>query len=413
MKKNSQEMLNPRNNKFSLKFKIILYLGLSAACMNNASALTEYRYTDTVPNSCRPVALNLPEANFTNPAAIYYQGIHSFTILERFRQILNAVPSGDSVYMSMFLFNDTETEKAIIKASTRGVYINLLVDSSREASSKQNEASFNVLRQIKKGNFLTVVNSLYDKKGNSGIDHNKFALFSKVETNAGILKYVIFQTSNNFTKPQCTYFQDNVILSNEGLYKAYRRAWQDIALHAKKNMDELRFQQYDDEEVHAYFFPKTNSGRFFGNDPVINILESIKNPSNAEIRIMMYAWNMGRKKIVQKLADLIEKGAHISILLDGGASSLAIRKELQTLSSKGAIIRIFNKAEGPIKKSIHSKYMLIEENENGKHHTLIATGSENYTTSALKQNNETLLLLKNSSLYQYYLNNFEKVKALK
>jgi len=48
----------------------------------------------------------------------------------------------------------------------------------------------------------------------------------------------------------------------------------------------------------------------------------------------------------------------------------------------------------------------------GTQSTLLVTGSHNFTTNALRSNNEAMLMLKNHHLFAAYQANYTKLKAL-
>lgn len=368
-----------------------------------------------VADKVSPIAITFPEINFTDPVEIYTHSQYSYTIINRFIDLLKAVPSGDTVYMSMYLFSHRDAIEAIKEADERGVVVNLLVDSSRNESIKSNKIAYEAFSGLKHGHYATVANDIaYGNDNSKGIDHNKFAIFSTIVTTVGAVHDVVFQTSNNFTNTQCSYFQDNVILVNAGLFESYKAVWIDIYNHAKSNMNGVDFREYDDAAVglHAYFFPKIRNGKYFGTDPVDDILDQVTNPEKDTIRLLMATWTPSRSNILEKLASLLNKGAHVEIITSAdGAKGMV--PALLNLMQKGAYVRLFEvPTNTKLKKNVHSKYLLINGYINHTKGSILATGSENYTSPALKANNETLLVFKDCSFFDAYVANFNTIKNL-
>lgn len=363
----------------------------------------------------KPVNIDFPEVNFTDPAKIFTHSEYSFTIIDRFVDLLKATPAKDTVYMSMFLFSHKGAINAIKEADERGVFINLLVDSSRPESIQQNLSAYEAFTSLKNARYTTVANDIpFGKDEAKGINHNKFAIFSSVLTQKGIVHHVVFQTSNNFTNTQCSYFQDNIILLDDALYQNYKDMWQDIYSRAKSGMASFGFREYDYPTIgmHAYFFPKIRNGNYFGNDPVEDILDQITEPEKATIRILMATWTPGRGSILDKLAWLHKKGAQVEIITSADGAKGMVPALLEQ-AQKGIYVRLFEvPTSGKLKKNVHSKYLLINGNINHVPTTMVVTGSENYTVPALKANNETMLSFKNSSFFEKYVDNFNSIKNL-
>src|SRR5690606_39302597 len=99
--------------------------------------------------------------------------------------------------------------------------------------------------------------------GNIAINHNKFALFSKIETSTGEEENVIFQTSHNFTVADSRKIQDAVVLEDQALYNAFKQYWEDIKIRAVVGMAFFDYREYIDETkgIYAYFLPKRKNNQ--------------------------------------------------------------------------------------------------------------------------------------------------------
>lgn len=392
---------------------IVLSCSCASACFSNDKSISQPKeQNQNSPAPLKPITITLPEINFTSPKNID-RGNYSFTIINRFIDLLNATPAKDSVFFSMFMFSYTPAIDAIKDADARGVKMFVLLDSSRSESISSCKEAYPAMRNLKNAVYRSVINNLGNGNSNA-INHNKFAIFSSiVSTNRGILKNVVFQTSNNFTQTQCSYFQDNIVLSDSALFNAYRETWWDIYTHAKATMEGYQYKEYsnDDASLKAYFFPKIKNGKYFAPDPVVQLLQQITSPSTAQIRILMATWTNGRSEIVESLNTLLKNGAKVKLILSEDAAK-SLSDNLNTLKTNGAEVRVFDYVSGSFKKSVHSKYLLIDGQVNGQQAEIVATGSENYTGAALKTNNETLLQFNDADIFLHYISNFEQINSL-
>lgn len=366
----------------------------------------------SVVSSVTPVKITLPEAVFTNPAMIA-QHKPSKAIIGRLESLINATPKGAAIYMSIYLFKDEfGLISAIREADSRGVDIHIMLDRSDQSD---NTVTVEKLTAIDKS--IDIV-GMHNDAGASAINHNKFALFSDLSTEAGAVRNVVFTSSENWQPFTEKEIQNAIILSNEGLYNAYLQYWKDMKGRADHGMVNFEFRKFDDlkDGIIAFFYPKRKNGKYFGPDPIVNILDQITDPSSATIQIEMAFWTETRIGIVNKLKTLMDQGAKVEIVV---RSNVGVHDALVELADDGAFVKMYNYSDvaGVKQIQLHSKVMMIRGEWNGKKTNLIITGSENYTGNALKANGENNLLLssynfKHPEIFERYEDNFNAIKAL-
>ena len=62
---------------------------------------------------------------------------------------------------------------------------------------------------------------------------------------------------------------------------------------------------------------------------------------------------------------------------------------------------------------VHSKYLLVEGTYDGvRNARWVFTGSHNYNETSLRRNDETLLRLGNRAVYDQYVADFERMRAV-
>ncbi|MCJ0743181.1 phospholipase D-like domain-containing protein [Pedobacter montanisoli] len=353
------------------------------------------------------VNLTLPSSVFTELDKVS-KGQSSTAIMDKLISMINATPASAHIYMSIYMFDYQPLINALKEASNRGVYLHIMIDSSIDDSIKQNMSTIGVVRDfVKSGSELVIVTN---DVNTSSINHNKFVLFSELKTTNGNLENVVFQTSHNFTLDDSKKIQDAIILNDIGLYNAYIDFWKDIKAKSTSGMKDYYYKEYSatDGKINAYFFPKRRNGTSYGEDSIIEILNNISDLPNATIRVGMSDWVASRINVANKLSELLDKGAKVEIVVKNKIDS-EIQTVLKSMEQRGATVKMYNISQ----TNIHSKFLMIDGKYKGEQCKIIATGSHNYTTNALRNNNETLVLLKNyTEIYNNYLNYYTEMKKL-
>lgn len=362
-----------------------------------------------------PINIKFPEAVFTDPKLVA-QRMHSKAIIKRLEGLVNATPKGASIYFSIYHFTDEYgLINAIRDADRRGVNLHVMLDMSVRSNNGPTVAKLTTID--KDIEIVAIYNDA--KPSGSAINHNKFALFTELSTKNGNVKNVVFTSSENWTKNAETKFNNAVIVSHKGLYKAYLQYWKDVKTRAGHGMVDFTFRKFNalkEDGIMAFFYPKRNNGKYYGPDPIVEILNGITNPSSTTIQIEMAFWTHKRTSILQKVRDLMKQGAKVEIIV---RSNTGLHDELVDLANQGAYVKMFNYTKVPDVKQIklHSKVMLIWGKWKGKETKLVITGSENYTGPALKYNNENNILLssyhfKHPKFFKRFEDNFNAMKTL-
>lgn len=354
-----------------------------------------------------PVSAAFPAAVFTD-VNLVKQNKASLAILDQLIALINATPKDASIHLSIFLLDYPELVKAIKDANDRGVKLHVAMDMGREESLEVNPLTFHELKRVleAKGNVIVPV---YNDASATAINHNKFVIFSTLETTAGKVQNVVFQTSHNFTLADARKFQDAIMLSDAGLYGAFKTYWTDMQAKAASGMKNYNYTEYTDaaKGMNGYFLPKRRNGASYGDDSIIEFLNNIQDPASATIKIGMSDWTNTRLNIVEKLAELQTKGATIEVVVKNKIDD-NIMAGLRQLQQKGAYLKVYDIS----KANIHSKFILIEGNWLGKNAKVLITGSHNFTNNALRNNNEVMVLLKDHALFTNYTTYFENLKTV-
>ncbi len=332
-------------------------------------------------------------------------------ILRQLKIYLDHAPKGSVVHISIYLFSDSQVRYALADAYDRGVEIHLLIDSGRvDASVEENVKSFNLFRHILKSpsEMITVNNDNTE----GAINHEKYALFSKVVMPNGTAKNLVLATSHNFISSAAKKVNDAVIMTNKGLYDAFLYNWKQVKTRAKHGMTDFTYEIKNiGDSITVFFFPRRENGQWDQKDNIIEQLDLLDKDAYSKdtVNVFMAFWSGDRVRIAEKLVNLQNKGVTVQVItrsVDQGVSN-AVMVKLKELHDAGGYVKILDIR----KENDHSKCMLIKGVIKGKVQRVILTGSHNYTDGALEYNNEFLLKLKNSALFKTYWNYFKELQS--
>ncbi len=354
--------------------------------------------------------IRLNKVIFTDPEKVKLRKENSTEIFDELIRYFESATKESTVHVNIYLLDYTPIINAIVKAHERGVKISILVDRSRDESIQTNVVAIQYLQAKLLGNSsLSIVNNDISMGSSGSINHLKYVLFSELHIKGeGIAKNVVFSTSSNFTAADMKKVQDAVVISDDDLYVAFKTNWEAVLKYAEKGMSAYNYQTFSlaDGDMNAYFFPRRLNNVFDGRDNIIEILDKISDYSSTSIQIAMSDWSDTRINIAQKLIELKDKGVKVEVIAKS-SSGVLVQAELKKLKAKGAYVTIVL-----LPVNIHAKFMLVEGTWNSLANTkLVVTGSHNFTSNALKVNNEVLLLLRNNILFADYKSYYQKLKS--
>ena len=386
--------------KTRIYFIFFLFL-IFGACSKSKEKAIVAKPVPEQPIEIREISFR--KAVFTDPLKI--KTVSSSTeIMDELIYCLDKAPKGSTVHLSIFLFNYDPLINAVKRAYLRGVIINAMIDYSREESFAENNKAIDGFRALFKSPSRVVI--IQSDAGASSINHHKHALFSELQLPNGVAKKVVFSTSHNFTVSDTKKIQDAVVLTDSGLYDAFLSNWNEMASKAILGMKNFVYRTYQDpaDSIRAYFFPRRQNGAWDGNDTVIEILDKISDYSNATVQVAMSDWVASRINTAKKLTVLQTKGVKVEVIAKDKADP-EILAELEVLRSKGAYVKVL---QMPVNN--HSKFILIKGIWEGKQQEILINGTHNFTTNALRNNNEAMLIFKDHPLFKDYQEYYSRVK---
>ncbi|MGI9590830.1 MAG: phospholipase D-like domain-containing protein [Myxococcota bacterium] len=325
--------------------------------------------------------------------------------IRKLQELLSQAAPGSEVRVAVFLFDHEDLIEAFAAARRRGVRIHAIAS---EISWWHEGRLRSALEARGEEPRVFVFPGGMGKK-----NHNKFAVFSELHRGGERVRDVVFLSSGNFTRASLRKHQNTLVLVDGELYRAYQAYWADLVeagLQRRRQPDYYRSAAGDDASTRVYFFPREEGG-----DTMTEILGRVSAEGDerpASIRVAMARWRRGRMEIAQRLCELHAAGTDVQVvtrsasrLADTGVDPEVLRK------LRGCGVRLMELPKNRV--NLHSKYVLVdapyERHGETERRRVVWTGSPNFTTAALRRNDEALLEIEDPHLYERYRANFDEL----
>ena len=375
-----------------------LHRFVAAAC----AALTAT--TASIVLTSAPAAAAVSDgAVFNNPL----EASEQYKIRDHVRSLIDGEAANTTIRMAMYHFTDTVISTALVNAKNRNVNVQVVVDYEDSASAAVTSLKTALGTDISKPSFVAVCtkDAACIGTGPSPIMHNKFYLFESTLGSSN----VVVQSSANLNPGNATGHWNNAVtlVGNTDLYNAYRAYHRDLA-EKEKNNNYYRTTSSGNAKV--YFFPRKGTDE--STDTIYNMLdENITCEGNTSVGtqdthrtiIRVGMWTFNRDDIARKLNELADKKCWVDVIYTSADAGV-----LGHLRNHPRIALY----QAPSPHIIHSKYMAIEGTYAGQKDTKwVVTGSHNYTTSALRENDEAMIRIKSNTIHDQYRANFRLIRA--
>lgn len=347
------------------------------------------------------------QAVFTTPGSA-----PDLTIENAFRDLVRAAVPGSTVRFSIYAFSRYGVADTVIAAGKRGVDIRVVVDGLNRLATPDASGvypPFGALQKIRTalGDDAVVICSDDEApvklKGgclSSGINHNKFAVFSELCDGS---KHVVWQASHNFSASQNEVHNNAVIIrDDQALYDGYLAYWN---AEAAKVPQPNYFRQIDGSRTRAWFFPRPREGtslREPSTDTVQGILDNVRCTPGTRVRVAMAFWNDSRDYLVDSLARLRDDGCDVKILSSVNITSDGVKAKLAAN---------FSTSEARLAPHIHSKYLFVDGGYVNAQRKLVWTGSHNWVFGAIRTNEETILRVDDLGVFAAFDANWNGIWA--
>lgn len=367
---------------------------------------------ETVPSGPYTSVFNYPTVN----------GTYDFSISNHLNGLIDLADSG-TLYMSMFwLNNSTGTQDKLLAAQSRGVTLKISVEKSVSGSLDA------FASQLTGNSSLTLCQNscLGNGAGDEGaISHNKYAVFDSLSDGR---KNVVWQSSQNMAGGQDGEVNNAVtVVGNATLASRFRSAFNRQVQHAGDALHTTYNYTHDDPgaPVEAIFFPRdtASDAAHYGNaDILASFIDKVVCTASSGGRIRLAAAELDQRSTRPAVYEALERKRKAGCAVD------AIARDYSSLGGNNGIndltaldINAYGLRPGGCRykirgyscnrATVHSKYLLTEWTDAaGKQVRHVYTGSHNWTSGALKRNDETLLRIDDAGVYQSFVDNFNKVR---
>lgn len=350
-------------------------------------------------------------------------------IRNRLLQYIADSPNGASIKVAMYHFWDQELATALADAHTRrGVSVQLILDEST-VSSRPTDPSYGTLRAALGTNtggssFVSLCpagkSCLGRPEFGQSINHNKFWLFSQVNEAGN----VVVQTSTNLSPSSYSKFWNDayIVANNSGIYSAYTGYFNKMV---GKDWGSWRYTSASWSPYKAYFFPYY-PGTENSTDTIWNILDNVTckyteadgTAGVTKIRVAMYKFT--RQGVADKLVALKKAGCNVQLVYtetdsaDSSANgSPGTWEMLHSAAGLTPVCYFHDTDQNPAteQRIVHSKYLLVDGKYDGTDNKVVWTGSHNYSGPALRENDEALLKIDDSTSHDAYVTHFDRLRT--
>lgn len=395
-------------------FFLFFLLSIIACGKSNVNTIDDSEITPPgtdIPIHEEPESLiHIERAIFNSPEKTSSR-VRDYKIFDSLVYYINHTPKDASIHMSTMLFYYEPIVSATLNALNRGAIVKVLMDGS-EGNQNRNQDTYDKLMNAMTG--ASMVKWVYnDAKGFDenhqvmAINHEKLAIFSEVKLENGVAKNLVFVTSQNWKANGAEQSNNAVVITNKDLYNAFLSNWNAIEERASSGMEHFTYTVNPiGDSITAFFYPRRVDGVWDGKNTIIEQLDKLNNGlfSLDTIRVLMAGWSGNGLRIAERLTFLQSKGVIVEVIARSDSKE-DVLEELEKLKDAGGYVKIINfETQG-----LHSKIMLISGMMDGEMQQVILTGSYNYSSGALKYNNEVILMLTNSILFKDYWNNWDEV----
>lgn len=344
-------------------------------------------------------ATDLPafETRFSQPQPDQQDDRISETIIE----LVDKAPQGSEVRAAIYTFSREAVAEAFADAHDRGVDVRIVLGNHSTHDDGSDWTAVEILRD-RLGEALFVCRDGQDHGGCIGenIQHNKFVVFSELDDGS---EQIVVQTSANFTNAQLGEF-DNLIIArgDTSLYDAYRSYWVD--LRNEEFDPEYDRVEEGDRDTRVFFFPHSTG------DPVVEALDDVDCQTGADVYVAMAFFTNSRSEIAETLRSLDDDGCGVHVVLREDSHTDSPGAQIEADMRRGDIDFGLFSDEADVQ--LHSKYFLVDGayGDDGEDEAIVWTGSHNFTYSALRRNDETILEIRDREVFDDYLDDWKHLR---
>ncbi|MGH3470339.1 MAG: phospholipase D-like domain-containing protein, partial [Thermocrispum sp.] len=357
-----------------------------------------------------------PGPTFNNPYGTIDQ---KYVIQRRVNQAIDSTPRGGAIRIAVWAISLSSSANKLVRAHRRGVDVRVIVQRDRSKTPQFRQLQ-RVLGTNARNRSFAITCGGGCRVARGGSMHAKFFLFSRV----GRSQRVVMVSSANLTHGGARRGWNDAFTAagNYRLYGAHRIVFEEMA----KNRGVAKpYRVTTSHRYRAFFFPRPGDGTR-ETDTVYEALRRVRcwgvrggagYAGRTVIRVSMFHWAGQRGMyLARRLRALDAAGCIVQVIY--GAPSHAVARELRKPGRYGGVAvwdsRYDLTGDGKPDKYVHHKYMLVSGSFAGDRSAWhVWTGSHNWTPSALRRNDETILKVSGQRPHDHYRANFNHIRRNK
>ena len=339
--------------------------------------------------------------------------------------LIDATPPGETIRGSMYTFARLDVADALVAAQARGVRVRVAVDQYGENGSPAcadtaggfaSCPNFDGAPSTACGRLRSALGescageSCYVRCGigapgqacispaGSGINHEKYFLFTRTTSGGAQLDHVVFVTSSNLLDANKKWQNAAVFFGDVGWFDAWVR-------HHEAQLGEVKNADYDelysDDRYIARWSPRASG------DHVVSILKNVTRSSPGcfvALNMSDFSDSSRSREVADQLGRIARLPCAVEVVgnVEDKDFAISIRREL---GADGAGVFLASPAT-------HNKYFLINAHYNGSAgvRTLVWTGSHNITGPALLENDENLVKIEDPTVFAAFLEDYRAIR---
>lgn len=358
------------------KWRVALIAATATAAAVTATLIaTAPADAAAVPSGC--TASGPYEVCFTSPATTASRTI----IYRKLRSMVGSAGKGDHIRIALYGWTLHKLAERVISAHQRGVDVQIVLDSKNADDWAYNHMS----------RAHVPIHLCPKGRGCIGthIMHDKFFLFD-----IGGRKTVV-QTSFNATKNQLGKYNNLIrVAGDTKLYNYYLSYWNLLNHNDRNGFAKFPNHKAGSLATKAYVFPRATG------DPVLGILNNVTKCVKGHRKIYL-----AESIFTSKRADVRNRLAYMQTKMHCNVAVVVQKKAdedwVQSPAPQG------NLKNSKVRRAyLHHKYIIIDAKYNGAWQQVVFTGSHNMNRRSLRDDDEAMLRIHNSYVYNAYHKEF-------
>jgi phosphatidylserine/phosphatidylglycerophosphate/cardiolipin synthase-like enzyme len=265
-----------------------------------------------------------------------------------------------SIKMAMYYLTNKNITKALVEAHNRGVEVKIITDDKKRGSKRYRYLASEGI-------------DIEDDRDKKALMHNKILIVDSRVVWVGSGNYTVYSFYRN---------HDNYLrVSNRDIAHYYTKKFDRLYTH-----NSLPIEPYIRDNIEIHFSPDSDIQK-----RLLELIDSAKD----SINIMMFAFT--NRDISRALLDAQKRGVDIKIVVDKRQNSYQKYSVYRELKANGIDIKLDKN-----RYKLHHKVIIIDRK-------ITILGSYNFTKWANSNNDENIIIIKNSAISSSYLEEFSRV----